>query len=147
MEETFLFDDFFVANDQTDPGDRVEVEITDVHGNPRIVPLYIKRGLSLDDREAAKRQAVKTRLKPNGEYEIVSMDETVFAIELLVRCIRVWPFRYRDGSQVPVTRENIRQFLADGADKLAAMIVGRMQKRQEQKGPFLTPSALASDEA
>ena len=133
--EQFLFDDFFVSQDETDPGERVEVEI-----RGRQVPVFLKRGLSFADREAAKSQAVKTRIKPNGQPEVVSIDEGIFAIELLFRTIKSWPFTYRSGKRVEISRENIKAMLADGADVLAKLVIDRISKRSEQMAPFTTPS-------
>lgn len=135
QETDFLFDDFFVALDEDDFGELVEVEI-----RGRQVPIYIKRGLSLADREAAKSQAIKTRIKPTGEIEIVSMDEAVFAIELMVRCIKSWPFKYSNGLPVEITRENIRAMLADAVDAISLKLISNMQIRQKQREPFLLHS-------
>ncbi len=140
-DEQFLFDDFFVSQDESDPGERVEVEI-----NGRQVPVYLKRGLSFADREAAKSQAVQTRIKPNGQVEIVRLDEGVFAVELLFRCLKSWPFTYRSGKRVEISRENIRAMLAEGADVLAKLMVDRIKTRSEKMAPFTTPSEKTSAE-
>ncbi len=138
-DEQFLFDDFFVAQDATDPGDKVSVEI-----RGRQVPVFLKRGLSFSDREAAKNAAVQTRVKPNGQVEIVRMDEGVFAVELLYRCLVSWPFTYKSGKKVEISRENIQAMLADGAEALAMVVVKRMQSRQEKLEPFTKPSEQTS---
>ncbi|GHO55527.1 hypothetical protein [Ktedonobacter robiniae] len=133
--EQFLFEDFFVAQDATDEGDRIEVEIND-----RLVPLRLKRGLSFEDKAAAKAVGVKQKVKPNGEVEIVEMDEAAFAVELLYRCIVSWPFVYSSGRKVPVSRENIRIMLSEGAEAVAQVVLQRINKRREIKQPFTTPS-------
>ena len=138
-EQTFLFDDFFVAQDDSDPGERVDVEI-----RGRQVPFFLKRGLSFADREAAKSVAVQTRVKPNGQVEIVRIDEGVFATELLYRCLKSWPFTHRSGKRVEISRENIRAMVADGADTLAKVVIDRMTKRQETMKPFTKPSEKTS---
>ncbi|GHO45193.1 hypothetical protein [Ktedonospora formicarum] len=135
MSEQFLFDDFFVAQDASDEGELIEVEIND-----RLVPVYIKRGLSFEDKAAAKAVGVKQRVKPNGEVEIVSMDEAAFAVELLYRCIVSWPFVYSSGRKVPVSRENIRLMLSEGAEAVAQVLLQRINKKREAKQPFTTPS-------
>lgn len=135
MDEQFLFDDFFVAQDDTDPGERVEVEL-----RGRVVPIYLKRGLSFGDKQAAKSAAVSTRIKPNGQVEITRMDEGVFAVELLYRCIKSWPFTYASHKKVPVSRENIRAMLSDSAETLAKVVIDKINEREAKLAPFTKPS-------
>lgn len=83
--ETFLVDDFFV--DDADAG----VEIRPVLRG-RVVPMTVKRGLNLRDREAAKAAAIKSHLAPNGQLVVDGIDEAVLNIEVLFRAIKAWPF-------------------------------------------------------
>lgn len=138
-EDQFLFDDFFVAQDDSDPGERVEVEL-----RGRKVPIFLKRGLSFGDKQAAKSKAVQTRVKPNGQVEIVSVDEGTFAVELLLSSIKSWPFVYASGKRVPVTRENIRAMLGDCAEVLAKVVVDRITARDKKMAPFTKPSEQIS---
>lgn len=134
--ESFLFDDFFVAQDETDPGEQINVAL-----NGRQVPLHVKRGLSHSDKQAAKKVAVKTRVKPNGQIEITEIDEGEFAVELIFRCLKSWPFKYRDGKPVKITRENIRLMLGEHTEVLATLFTNNITKKTEAMQPFTTPSA------
>lgn len=130
----FLFDDFFVPED--DPGHRVDISMRDVHGSTRVVPIYIKRGLSLSDRDAAKNKAVQTRVNPNnGQLELVGVDDSVFMVELVFRTLKSWPFKNKDKSgefvPVPITRENIRLMLADAVDQLSQKVLGLLKTQEE----------------
>jgi hypothetical protein len=141
IEEDFFYDNFFVSQDATDPGKEVMVTI-----RGREVPIRIKRGLSLEDREAAKAQAITKRIKPDGTPEIVKLDEGVFAIELIVRNVLSWPFRHRNGSKVPITRENIKAMVADGADALATTIMKSIQGQVTATANFTSSSEPTSEE-
>lgn len=136
-DEMFLFDDFFVPND--DPGVQVDVAI-----NGRSVPIMVKRGLSLGDREAAKAIATKTRLDlTKGQLVVESFDDGAFTLELLFRCIKSWPF-VRDGKQVPVTRENILALKSSAADAFALLVQNLVQDKSEALTPFVKASDAAS---
>jgi hypothetical protein len=137
----FFYDDFFVSQDERDPGKEVTVKI-----RGRDVPIRIKRGLSLEDREAAKNQAITKRITPDGKPEIVKLDEGIFAIELLVRNIIYWPFKFRSGRLVPITRETIKAMLADGVDALTKAVMTAMQEQAETTAPFLNSSEQTSGE-
>src|SRR5690242_11314503 len=147
MSEQFLFDDFFVTED--DPGHEVDVTMKDVHGNQRVVPIYIKRGLSLSDRDAAKAKSVQTRVNSKtGQLELVGVDESVFMVELVFRTIKSWPFEREDknGKIVPVevTRENIKLMLAGSVDELAQRVLGLMRTQEESLDFFENKSDAAS---
>lgn len=133
----FLFDDFFV--DDADEGVVHEVTI-----RGRKVPITCKRDVTLADKEAAEQAAVRRHLDPTGRVVVDGIDSGVLAVELLVRCVKKWPFTFKDGKSVPITRENIRRMIADGAEALAQSIVEVVQaKQKEADGPF----AGASDAA
>ncbi|GCE45184.1 hypothetical protein EI42_03158 [Thermosporothrix hazakensis] len=127
--ETFYYDDFFVPED--DPGEKVYIEM-----DGRQVPFWIKRKLSMGDREAAKRASVKKRFKSNGQVEISDIDEGEFALELVVRCVKKWPFKYRDGRPVPINRNTVREMVGDAADALSLLILDRLKKKDDAKKAF-----------
>lgn len=112
----FLFDDFFVPAD--DPG--IEDSVT-VRG--QVIPMHVAKGLSLRDVQEANAKAVRTRVDPaTGNVEIVGVDQVVFAVEILVRAIKSWPFTMSDGTAVPVTRENLYALRADGLSAFKSII-------------------------
>jgi hypothetical protein len=143
-EEMFFFDDFFVSEE--DQGAPVEVEMKDKDGKPRTVKIHLKRGISLRDREAAKKKAIRTRFTPDGRMELVDVDDEIFTVELLVRLIKEWPFKYGNGQPVKISRENITLMLANGADELKKLVLGIVEKEKEAHGPFAKPSDEASTE-
>lgn len=135
-EEQFYVDDFFAVEDA--PGIKVEVKI-----RGRLVPFWLKRGLSLEDEMAAESVAVKRRVLPDGRVVIEGMDDAALVVELLYRHIKEWPFTDRKtGEKFPITRENIRKLMG-GAEALASAI-----KRLNTDGEaVLAPFAAASAEA
>lgn len=130
---TFLFEDFFASDEER----TVDIPVT-ILG--RVVPITVKVGLTVEDRLAAQRAAIKKSVKPSGEVTILGVDESEATIELLARAIVRWPFMQKDGVPVPVTRENIRKLLG-GADALAAAIQKLDAEGLAALDPFVTPSA------
>jgi hypothetical protein len=128
-QNNFLFDDFFVPED--DPGHKVEVKVKDRNGRMRVVPIFLKRGMSLSDRESAKAKAVQTRINPkNGQLEMTGVDEGVFQMEILMRAIVSWPFKDKYGQAIEVTRKNINLCLPDMADILFQQVLGLMDRQE-----------------
>lgn len=142
QQQHFLFDDFFV-----DDADEGVVHIVTIRG--RAVPITCKRDVTLADQEAAEQAAVRRHLTPDGRLVVDGVENGVLAVEILFRTIKRWPFVYgpkhpHAGKPVPITRENIRRMVADGAEALATSIAkGRTAKQEEADGPF----APNSDEA
>jgi hypothetical protein len=154
MAEIYDFDDFFLSDN--DPGVEVPVKI-----NGRTVPIWIKRALSTGDYKAAQAKAVMQSMGPDGKLTIKGMDEEAFAVELVAASIVSWPFtqkkRNRAGQvvmdengdpirePVPVTRENVRRFLAEGTAYLQAYILGAIERKSEAvAGPFESQSGAPS---
>jgi len=135
MAEHFLFDDFFVAAD--DPGADVAVMI-----NGRNVPLKIKRGLTLQDIEASKAAAIKTKINAQGAPELLSVDENEFTLQVLERTVLSWPFTMADGSPVPINRANLEAMMMQGSQALQQLVLNMVQNRPDQT-PFVQPSAEA----
>jgi hypothetical protein len=134
--ETFLFDDFFVPADDAGVEDTVEI-------NGRDIPMTFKRALTLRDREEAKAKAVKTVINKDGSMSVAGVDEGTFTVEILFRTILAWPFTYKDGSPVPVTRAILQSMIANGADALQAKVLSYMAPKREALVPFENPSDAA----
>ncbi|GHO44515.1 hypothetical protein [Ktedonospora formicarum] len=133
-QENFYFDEFF--DDEDDPGVPVELDI-----KGRKVTIYIARGVSFHDKQAAKKQAVRMKVHPDGKISILGIDEETFAVEVLARTIKSWPFKYRQsGKTVPITKDTIRKFLSDGAEQLQAIVLNMVQKQEEALDFFESPS-------
>lgn len=133
----FLFDDFFTT-DET-PG--VEVAF-DIQG--RSVPIILKRGISFKDFSEAKEQAVTMRINPvSMQPEILKYDDAVFGVELLVRCIKSWPFVDK-GMPVPVTRETIKQLNSLTVQAMVLKLQEIMQKGKDALTPFVPASDVLS---
>lgn len=130
----FFFDDYFVSED--DPG--IPVDIRFKSGT---VPIYIKKCISLEDVEAAKEKAIIKKFKRDGSMEVVRIDEAVLTSELLARVIKSWPFKYKNGKDVPITPENIRALDASGSEQLQALASGLIKAREDMTAPFEKNSA------
>lgn len=135
QKEQFYFEDFFTVTDAEDTGDTISVVL-----RGREVPIVLKSGLSLGDRNAAKEKAVKKHVKPNGQIEITDIDEGLFQLELLSRTIKSWPFKYHDGRPVKVSKDTITAMFADNADELAKVVSSRLAKRDSDQKAFTKPS-------
>jgi hypothetical protein len=133
--QAFLFDDFFSGQD--DPG--VEVSIY-VRGKQ--VPIRLKRGLSLAEREEAKNAAITRRIRPDGQMEILAINEAKLQVETLIRAVKSWPFT-KDGQPVPITRENLLALGSDVADAILLEVTRLAQVREEALVPFAPPSDAA----
>src|SRR5271166_6347297 len=103
MDDQFLFDDFFVSDE--DPG----IEIV-IHVKGREIPLHI-RPLSTSDQVAVQAASVSKRFTPDGKVVIDKIDEAKANSMLIAKSIVSWPFVNRDGSPVPVTAENCGRLL------------------------------------
>jgi hypothetical protein len=140
--DVFLFDDFFV-----DDADAGVVHNVVIRG--RVVPITTKRDVTLADKEAAEQAAVKRHLDPTGRVVVDGIDGGALAVEVLVRCIKSWPFTFgpnhpQAGKPVPITRDNIRRMVSDAAEALAQSIVSVTQaKQKEADGPFEAASDAA----
>jgi hypothetical protein len=130
----FLFDDFFGSED--DPGIVVEIKI-----RGRQVPITLRRGLTLADQMACQAAALKKRLV-NGSIVMDGLDEAILVEEMMVRAIKAWPFQFKGGTPVPVTRENIRKMLG-GADEIADAIKKLSTEGEAALAPFVPASGAA----
>lgn len=133
-DQTFYFDEFFGSD-----AEGVEVTLT-IRG--RAVPVRIRRGLTLREKVEAQAKAVKRHVTPDGRPVIDSIDEAAIAEELAFKLLLSWPFVTRDGSPVPITRENVAALLG-GLDELI-----EISRKMEVEGvEALRPFASKSDEA
>lgn len=136
QQTPFYFDEFFGSDDEG-----IEVTLT-LRG--RVVPLRIKKGLTLREKAQAESIAIKRHLDPKtGRIVVDSVDEAAAAEELVARMILSWPFVTRDGSPVPVTRENVSKMLG-GLAELMQLFEKMEQEGSEALAPFVSPSAAPS---
>ena len=131
-ENVFLYDDFFLTESATE-----DLTVT-LKGRP--VTFKVKQYLSLGDRQAAYSAATKYKVGSNGKLELAKLDEMAMAVELLARLIVSWPFRFSDGSPVPITVENIKKLVVDPSSDLLVYALNKFSN-VDQKKPFTTPSA------
>lgn len=137
-QKTFLYDDFFIPSD--DPG----IEKL-VHIKGRDIPIRFKRGFSMDDIQAAKAVAVKSKVNlKTGQMEIVGVDEGKFMNELLYRAIVAWPFTDRNGRKVAIDRETIGELCAEGSQVFMAVLNELIGVGQQNLDFFESPSGEAS---
>lgn len=133
-EQPFYADEFFL--DESDPGVEVKVKM-----RGRIVPIFLKRGLTLEDEMAAQTAALKKRVTPDGKIVVEGIDEKALVEEMLFRCIKSWPFITRQGAKLPISRENIRKMLG-GADELAEAIKKLNVEGEAALDPFAAASVV-----
>lgn len=133
--QPFYFDEFFGSDDNG-----VEVTLS-IRG--RKVPLRIKRGLTLREKAQAQARAIQRHIDPKtGRVVVDSVDEASAAEEVAFQMLLSWPFVTREGSPVPITRENVSKLLG-GLDQLMELT----QKMEESGAEALDPFASASAEA
>ena len=132
-EEQFFADEFFLLED--DPGITVQVKM-----RGRVVPITLKRGLTLEDEMAAQAAALNKQVV-NGRVVIGSLNEAALVEEMLIRSIKDWPFIDRKtGQKFPITKENVRRMLG-GADELAEAIKKLNTEGEKVLAPFVVTSA------
>ena len=128
-EETFLADDFFA--DENEAGIELIVKL-----KGRDVPFMIKRGLSFADINYAKQQATKTRFKPDGSPEVYAFDEGILNVEILFRSLKSWPFVDRAKKPYPLTRDNIKNLLAENVEPIVKALGVVVERRGKVNGPL-----------
>lgn len=129
--ETFFFDEFFAD----DSG--VEI-LLPIRG--RRVPIRIKRGLTLAEKIKAQSVAIKRRVDPaTGRVVVEEINEAAGAEAVILAMLVSWPFVTRDGSPVPITRENINKLLG-GLDVLADLVQKMEAEGDAALAPFVRPS-------
>ena len=135
MDEQFLFDDFFVSDE--DPG----IEIV-IHVRGRHVPLRI-RPLSTSDQIAVQAASVSKRFTPEGQVVIDRIDEAKANSMLIAKSIVSWPFVHRDGRPVVINAENCARLLGDAGNQITQALGSLNDKKAE----IITPFESSSDEA
>jgi hypothetical protein len=134
--QVFYFDDFVVGED--DPGVEVDVEI-----RGKVLPIRFHRGLTIEDREAAKNAGVTRRILPTGTIELLSVREDIIQLETVARAIKSWPFKDRQGKMVPITKQNVKALGAEALDVLFFAYQKVSTGRQQALVPFVMPSDAA----
>jgi hypothetical protein len=135
MDEQFLFDDFFVGDD--DPG----IEIV-IHVRGRDVPLHI-RPLSTSDQVAVQAASVSKRFTPSGQVVIDRIDEAKANAMLIAKSIVSWPFVNKDGRPVAITAENCGKLIGDAGTQITAALGSLNEKKTEVITPFDSSSDAA----
>ena len=135
-QEVFYADEFFL--DEDDPGIEVKVQM-----RGRLVPICIKRGLTLDDQMAAEAAAIKKSVGLDGKVVFQGLDEGALVREMLFRYIRSWPFTDRKTVELlPITRENVGKMLG-GSEALMQAIKNLNDEGEKVLAPFVEVSTEA----
>jgi hypothetical protein len=134
--QVFYFDDFVVGED--DPGVEVPVEI-----RGQVIPIRFHRGLTIEDREAAKNAGITRRVRPEGTIELLSIREDIIQLENVTRAIKSWPFTDREGKPIPVTKQNVKALGAEALDALFFAYQKVSTGRAQALVPFVMPSDAA----
>jgi hypothetical protein len=134
-DNSFLFDDFFLADDA--PG----IEVT-LRAKGRDIPLRV-RPLSVTDQVEVQAQALVKHVTPDGQITIDRLDEAKASSLLLARSIVSWPFTFKDGSPVPVTPENCARMLGEVGKQLTQALDGLTKEKAEVLPPFANSSDAA----
>lgn len=138
--EPFLFDDFFVSDD--DPGIEVTVSV-----RGRDIPLRI-RPLSVSDQVEVQAQALVKRVSPEGQIVVDRLDESKANSLLLAKSIVSWPFTYgpnhpQAGQPVPVTPENCAKLLGEAGQRITQALGKLSEQKAESLVPFVNSSTAA----
>lgn len=140
MSNEYLYDDFFISED--DPGVEMQVPI-----NGRVVPITFRRGLTVEETEKVRAAAIKKRLRPDGQMELVDVNETAYQLHVVALAVKSWPFvkRAEDGvvTPVPVTLETVKRLGGDALNALFNAYQLVLARQQEALAPFEPPSDVA----
>ncbi len=142
MTQELYFEDYFVDTD----GAGEEVFIT-LKGQQ--VSIMMQNELSLADMAAAEAAGVKKEVNmETGEVTVLGVDEIAAGTALLARCIKSWPFTFREGEsrgeQVPVTQQTVSQLPSEAFMQLYSIINRRVAALEASMPPFGKPSGKAS---
>ncbi len=142
MTQELFFEDYFVDTDGA--GEEV---IINLKGQP--VSIMMQNELSLADMAAAEAAGVKKDVNmETGAVSVIGIDEVAAGTALLARCIKSWPFTYRDGESagemVPVTVETVSALPSEAFIQLYSVINRRVAALEASMPPFGKPSGKAS---
>lgn len=135
QQENFFFDDYSV-----DENAGVPVTIP-INGRP--VPFTLRRALTIKQRSRATEPAIKIKIV-DGKPEVGKLDMDAFSIGVAIEAIIAWPFTYRDGKPVPVTRETVSKLPAEAVDLIAAYVLGKEKEQEAALVPFEMESVAVS---
>lgn len=138
-DETFLYDDFFVPKDH--PG--IPIEVT-VRG--RVLTFYIKPDICTADKEYARTQAMTTKINSEGVLEVTNFDAGVLSFELLLRCLKAWPFKEADGTPVSINRDNLNALCDDVSEAVATALQKYIEVKRASYAPLEKVSVEASSQ-
>ena len=131
--ETLLYDDFF--SDPADEGVPVEVW----HRGKRL-EFKLRKSITLKERQLATDASIKISLDESGKPKLEKVDQSAFTTEVLSHALKSWPFKYRDGREVPINRHTVAALDSSLADKLVAQVVRQDSAQEEALDPFVQPS-------
>jgi hypothetical protein len=123
----FFFDDFFAE----DEGIEVSIKI-----RGREVPLTVKPGVSVSERDAAVSRSYIREMDDKGRISIKGIDQKRLNAELMATAILNWPFKQRDGKRVPITADNCARLLVEGADQILLILKEGREAKLEMLDPF-----------
>jgi hypothetical protein len=139
MSDLFLVDDFFVS--ASDPGVELSVEF-----KGRVVPLRVRRSITLGAKEAAMQGAIQRHVTDEGRVVVDGMDDAKLTAGVLHAYLVAWPFSSADGTPLPVTLENIERLDSNFLEAALTVLRNKQTAREEQAdGPFAPASAVASE--
>lgn len=122
------FDDFFVP--ATDNG--IEETVTALGKSFKI---WVKKGVSLGEREAAKAKAITTHISPKGELVVDGFNQGVFTLEMMHTLLKRWELPKQ------LTRDNIAALVPEVGDAIQTVLQKYIvPDKQEALVPFGNPS-------
>jgi len=135
-QNDFLYDDFFSSPDASPIPATIEVR-----GRKLSIGL---RMMGFGELQALMSKSLRITLDEAGKPQVEVVNESEGNTDLILACLRSWPFKNRDGSMVPITKETLAQMHPDVMVALLQRVSDFMEKslKMQQEGiqgPFGKP--------
>ncbi len=139
-DELLLFDDYF--SNPNAPG-----VMMSVFHNGKNIKFKARRSLSLGERQVASDASIKIEIDELGKPVLTKMDQAAFTHEILLMSLKWWPFKYTDGTMVPIDHNTIAALDQALSDKMVVRILGMGDQQDKAIIPFVRASGAVSGQS
>jgi|SRR5690242_1307601 len=136
-DQEILYDDFF--SESGDPG----VE-TIIEHRGKMLKFRMRRSVTLGEKQDAMAASIAISLSKDGTPHIDRMDNASFNEALVLAAVKEWPFKFADGSAVPINKDTVHKLDSALSEKIVAIVNGQAESQKEALVPFEMKSGAAS---
>lgn len=132
-----LYDDFF--SESGDPGVETVIE-----HRGKMLKFRMRRSVTLGEKQDAMASSIAISLAKDGTPHIDRMDNAAFNEALVLASVREWPFKFADGTSVPINKDTVHKLDSALSEKIVAIVNGQAESQKEALVPFEMKSGAAS---